>query len=159
LREGDVILSIAGQEVMDGEALRYRPATREAGERIEVRYLRDGRERSTRVRLDLPPMDPDPDTQPIEDEPYLAGVTVANLSPALNEELGRNPFDTGVVVTELDRRVATRRTPVREGYVILSVNGETTPDVRTLKRVLRGGLQSITVRNTRGQTQSFRVRR
>ena len=121
LREGDLIVAIDGQDVQDADALRYRPATREAGDRIEVRYLREGRERTARVRLALPPETPEADRTKLEGQHILRGVTVANLSPALNEELGRNPFDEGVVVVGLDPRMVTRRVPVRQGFLVLAV--------------------------------------
>ena len=36
----------------------------------------------------------------------LDGATVANLSPALAEELGFDPYATGIIVTAVDRRSA-----------------------------------------------------
>ncbi|NNU14863.1 Do family serine endopeptidase [Parvularcula sp. ZS-1/3] len=158
LEEGDVILSIAGQDVQDADALRYRPATREVGETVEIRYLREGKERRSRVKLALPPEDPKRDLTLLRGEHILTGVTIANLSPALNEELGRNPFDRGVVVTSLDRRVVNRRVPVREQYLILDINGEAMETVGDVQRAVKKGVQTITVRNTRGRTSTYRIR-
>ena len=154
LREGDVVLSIAGQPVLDGEALRYRPATYKAGESLELRYLRDGRERSTRVRLALPPETPDADRTTLEGEHILRGVTVANLSPALNEELGRNPFDEGVVVLG----AISRRQPVRAGYLVVAVNGEPVGSVDDLAMAMARDPESLTVQNTKGRTSTYRLR-
>ncbi|GGY40612.1 Do family serine endopeptidase [Parvularcula lutaonensis] len=158
LKEGDIIVSIAGQEVMDGEALRYRPATRSPGETIEIRYLRDGRERRTRAKLEYPPEIPAANRTLIEADCPLYGVTIANLSPALNEELGRNPFDKGVVVIGVDPRVATRRTPVRAGYQIFAINGQSVDKVDDVLRALRLPMESITVRDARGRTGTIRLR-
>ena len=159
LREGDVVLSIGGQEVTDGEALRYRPATLNEGDTVDITYLRNGRERTTRARLAFPPERPRPDRTTLTGNHLLNGVTIANLSPALNEELGRNPFDSGVVVLDLDPRRVSRRTPVRQGYLILSINGQPTDDVDAVERALRRGqVVELTVRDTRGRTATYRVR-
>lgn len=160
LKEGDVIVSIAGQEVQDGEALRYRPATLSAGDAVAIVYLRDGKERRTQARLELPPESPKPNETELRGEHLLHGVTVANLSPALNEELGRNPFDTGVVVRTLDPRRVSRRVPVRQGYTILAINGQPTDDVKALERALtRSELIEISVRDTRGSVRNYRIGR
>ncbi|MEM1409631.1 MAG: Do family serine endopeptidase [Pseudomonadota bacterium] len=159
LKEGDVILSIGGQDVDDAEALRYRPATLNEGEAVEIVYLRGGDERRARAKLAFPPERPKADRSQLDGNHLLSGVTVANLSPALSEELGRNPFDRGVVVLEIDPRRVSRRLPLRRGYVITAVNGQTVEDVRGLKRILaRGDVMELSVRDPRGRTGSYRVR-
>jgi S1-C subfamily serine protease len=163
LREGDVILSIAGQNILDGEGLRYRPATREEGETVEIRYLRDGRERRTRSRLELPPEIPAAQETTVASGPF-AGLTLANLSPALNDELGRNPFDQGIVVLSgtvveipISRR-RSRRLGIPEGSVIAGVNGETFEGAAALARRLeRGGIGTLTLRDRRGREATYRL--
>lgn len=158
LREGDVILSIDDQEILDGEALRYRPATLDEGETVKIRYLRDGRERQTRAKLAFPPERPRANRTTLSGDHLLRGVTIANLSPALNEELGRNPFDTGVVVLALDPRQVSRRVPVRSGYLIQAINGRSTDNVGAVERALRGGtITELIVKDTRGRSRSFRI--
>jgi serine protease Do len=154
-----VILNIAGREVRDAEALRYRPATREKGEEVEVGYLRDGRERRARVRLELPPEVPARNETQMPDGTLFQGITVANLSPALNEELGRNPFDTGVVVTSADPRRTSRRTPLRPGVMVLEVGGFEIASVDDLERALRQrDIRTLTIRTPRGRVSTYRVR-
>ncbi|MEM9839129.1 MAG: Do family serine endopeptidase [Pseudomonadota bacterium] len=160
LREGDVVLSIAEQEVLDGEALRYRPATLGEGETVAVRYLRDGAERTTRAKLSYAPEVPKANRTTLEGEHILRGVNIANLSPALNEELGRNPFDKGVVVTGFERGLVSRRVPVRQGFLILAINGQKTERVEDVQRALRrGAVSEITVRDTRGRSTTYRIGR
>jgi Do/DeqQ family serine protease len=123
IKEGDVILSIGGQDILDAEGLRYRPATRQAGERVAVRYMRDGDTREATVRLDYPPEDPPRNETRLEGNHPLNGATIANLSPALAEELGRSPMGKGVIITEVEPGSIARRYRFNRGLTIVSVNG------------------------------------
>ncbi|MEM1152100.1 MAG: PDZ domain-containing protein, partial [Pseudomonadota bacterium] len=49
--------------------------------------------------------------------------------------LGRDPFDTGILVTRIMRNAYARRV-VRPGDVILTVNGESVPDLDALEAEL-----------------------
>ena len=63
----------------------------------------------------------------------FSGAEVAELSPRLAEELGRDPFETGILVTRVLRGAYARRV-VRPGDVIVSVNGthiDTLEDLET----------------------------
>jgi serine protease Do len=160
LREGDVILAIGGLPVSNAEALRYRPATLEAGSRVEIRFLRDGRERTTRADLDLPPRSPAPDETLLTGENQLAGATVANLSPGLADELGRNPFDTGVVILSVEPGSYARRYRLRESTVILAVDDQPVADVDSLVRVLRrGAFGTLTLKGRDGRALTYRMGR
>ncbi|MEO1041563.1 MAG: DegQ family serine endoprotease [Pseudomonadota bacterium] len=160
LQESDVILAIDGKDVMSGEALRYRPATGEAGERVDVRYLREGREKTIRARLAYPPETPDKDETLLEGRHQLSGATIANLSPALAEELGRNPFDEGVVVLSVAPNSVARRYRLRQGSIIIAIDDEETDSVDDVERALRGGaVDAVTLKDQRGQTVRYRLSR
>ncbi len=57
LQQGDVVLSIDGFTVGDANAMRYRVATKRAGDMVSVRYNRDGAARTASLRVALPPDD------------------------------------------------------------------------------------------------------
>ena len=160
LREGDVVLSIDGQEVTEGEALRYRTATLAAGETVELRFLREGKERRTRVEIDYPPEKPKRNETLLAGEHQLSGATVANLSPALAESLGRNPFETGVVILDIAPRSYAARYRIRSGGVITAIDDQPTPDVKAVKKALRGGaISTLTLRNGEGRAVTYRLSR
>ncbi len=160
LKESDVILSIDGQDVMSGEALRYRPATGEEGDRVELVYLREGKERTARARLAYPPESPDRDETLLTGDHQLSGATIANLSPALAEELGRSPFEEGVIVVGIAPNSIARRYRLRQGSVIVAIDDNETENVSDVERALRGGpVSSVTLKNERGQTTRYRLSR
>src|SRR3546814_3105858 len=88
IRQGDVITAIDGQPVEDGQALRFRLATRGIGHNAEITLIRDGREAKVSLELVAPPEDPPRDETTIKGRNPLAGAPVVNLSPAVAEELG-----------------------------------------------------------------------
>lgn len=136
LKAGDVILAIAGQDVLDAEALRYRPATRQAGEKVPVRYLRDGKPATALVTLAYPPATPARDETVLRGQHPLDGVAVANLSPALAEELGRNPMQGGVVILDVKADGLARRFRIGRGLTIVSINGTRVASVRDAERLI-----------------------
>lgn len=122
LRRGDLVLSIDGREVFDEGGLKFLAATLSPGEEAQLNVLRGGRERIINVRLAPPPGATEADLVLLEGRHPFTGAEVAELSPRLAEELGRDPFDTGVLVTRIQRRAYAWRI-VRPGDLIVSVDG------------------------------------
>ncbi len=139
LRKGDVIVAFDGQDTPDRETVRYRVATRSAGDRVEIRYVRGGKERKARAVLALPPEIPERDARRLDGAHPLSGAMVANLSPAVADELDRDPFLTGVVVVGVDPGSFADRFRVDEGDRILAVNGREIAVVADLETALAEG--------------------
>ncbi len=123
LRPGDVILSVAGQEVEDMQALRFRVATRRIGEPVQMTVLRKEVERSVRFPLVVPPEDPPRDETVLTGNQPLAGARIANLSPALIEELGLPGQPRGVIVIGVARPSRAARIGLRPGDILAEING------------------------------------
>ena len=136
LRPGDVILAVDGFAVGDPAGLNYRLALRAPGERMRFLIWRKGVERRLNIRLEAAPEDPPAEITLLRGRHPLEGARVANLSPALAERLGLDPFESGVVVLEITRRGFARRLGLRPGDRILAVNGREIAEVRALERVL-----------------------
>ena len=134
LKAGDVVVEIDGKPVYDAETLRYRVGILNDGDTAKVGYIRNGKRADATVAFALPPESPAPDPRTLEGNHPLTGVTVANLSPKYNDELGLNQLLTGVVVTQLSRRSYAARQGLRSGYRILSVNGRSVRTTADLER-------------------------
>ncbi len=124
LKSGDVITEIDGEPVYDAATLRYRIGIKSDGDAAAIQYTRDGKPLKTSLKLALPPDEPKRDSRVLAGQHPLDGVTVDNLSPRYAEQIGADPFRSGVVVTDLDRRSYAARQGLRRGYRILSVNGK-----------------------------------
>ncbi len=137
LRSGDVLLRLGGQEVNDPAGLRFELLTHRIGDLVEAAYFRDGRERSGQLRIALPPEDPPRDQRVLSGRHPLDGAEVANLSPAVNSDLGADLLRRGVAVMRLSRSSASALSGLRIGDVILEVNGVAVETSGQLERVLR----------------------
>jgi Do/DeqQ family serine protease len=136
IQAGDVLTSMNGQEILDSENMRYRLATLVVGEEAQVELMRDGRSKQVRVRLIPPPETPARnETQLSGQFPPFGGATVANVNPALAEELGIEP-EGGVIVMSLKRRSFARRAGLAPGDLLLALNGRDITSVRSLETEL-----------------------
>jgi len=133
LRPGDVVRSVDGREVDDPEALRFRIATREVGATVRLSVLRGGKPLEVSIPLGRPPETPARELTRLGGNTPLAGATVANLSPALAEELGLDVTATGVILLKVDGGSPAASLRFRPGDVLLRVQGAEIASVADLK--------------------------
>lgn len=140
VRPGDVLVALDGKPLADPGALAYRLATTEAPATARLDLRRDGRPLSLEVALVPPPETPPRDARTLPGNTALAGVTVANLSPALAQELGGDMPERGLVVLSLapDSPARLFRFPL-PGDRILALNGQPVATVNDLGRQLAPG--------------------
>ena len=101
VKVGDVILALNGQEIASTGAFEFRVSTAKVGQDMPILLLRDGAPLERNITLSLPPEIPARDLRTLKGSHPFAGVTVANLSPAVSAELGIGigaPGEGGVVV-------------------------------------------------------------
>ncbi|MEP3654722.1 MAG: Do family serine endopeptidase [Litorimonas sp.] len=136
LDKGDVILSVGGTDINDDSGLRFKLATLRPRETIDVDFVRDGRTRSARVRVETP------QETPLRDERELGGIhpfngaSIVNMSPALGEELGFDPYLEGVMVLKVRRGSAANYNRLRPGDLVLNVNNTPITSSRQLESIL-----------------------
>jgi Do/DeqQ family serine protease len=135
LRNGDVILSVAGVEVRDSGGVRYQFATQRPGSRVPLTVLRGGRQLTLTASAEEPPGGA-PQARELSGRHPLSGARVVTLTPATAEASGLDPFKTGVFIQELDRRGVAARTGFRPGDIIDAVNGATIRDAAQLDRAM-----------------------
>jgi len=136
LEKGDVILSIEGTEVNDDSGLRFKLATLRRGQNAKVQVWRDGRERTYNVRADTPQESPARDERKLEGYHPLDGAVVVNMSPALGEELGFDPYVQGVMVLKVERGSAANYNRLRPGDFIVGIGEDDIDSARQLDALL-----------------------
>ena len=134
LKPGDVIVAVDGQGVDDVNAFDYRFATKPLGGTATLAALRNGRELSVKVALETAPATPR-DEITIRSRSPFSGAKVANLSPALADELQLDNADHGVVILDVDNGSYASNLGFRRGDIVLSVNGEAIERTHDLARI------------------------
>ena len=136
LKVGDVVIAVNGREIEDAESLRFRIATLPVGGSAEMTVLRKGAERRLGVKLVAPPEDPPRDETEVAGHNPFAGATIANLNPALIDEIGLPLVGKGVVVSKVRRGSVAHRLEIRPGDIIVKVNDHAVERVADLRRLL-----------------------
>jgi len=157
LQRGDVVLSIDDFEVNDPQGLNYRVATRRPGDFVAVRFLRDGAEREARVRVGLPP-DNNRDERVLEGPNPLSGARVANMTPALADEMQLDFFLTGVVIMATGGGSEAARFGFQPGDILRQINNVDIDSPARLQEALDAsrGWEIVALRGNRTMTLSIR---
>jgi len=121
LKSSDLITAIDGQAIEDANAFDYRFATHPLGGTSQIDVQRSGKT----VRLTVP-LETAPDTGRNEivlsSRSPFQGAKVANISPAVADELHLDADTEGVVITELGDDSTAANVGFQKGDVILAVN-------------------------------------
>jgi Do/DeqQ family serine protease len=152
IKAGDVIMSVDTQAVDDVNAFDYRFATKPLGGTATLGLLRGGHDLSVKVALQIAPATPR-DEITIRSRSPFSGAKVANLSPALADELQLQNADEGVVVVDVDNGSYASNLGFRRGDIIVSVNGEHIAKTHDLARATSSPSRSWQIVIRRGGQQ------
>src|SRR5262252_1416033 len=125
LKAGDLILSVDGQDVDDPNAFDYRFGTKPLGAGNDLITCRGGRAAQGNRRDEIV----------IRSRSPFSGVKIANLSPALAEELQLQNVEEGVAIVDVDSGSYASNLGFQRGDVIEEVNGQRISKTRDLERL------------------------
>jgi Do/DeqQ family serine protease len=149
LKTGDLIVAVDGQAVDDPNAFDYRFATKPLGGSAQIGLLRNGKEARVTVALESAPDIPRDELVIRVRSPFL-GAKVANLSPALAEELRIDTKAEGVAVIDVPNNSVAARYGFQRGDVIVTVNDQPIAKTRDLERAAGESTRTWTVTILRG---------
>ncbi|WP_421997618.1 Do family serine endopeptidase [Reyranella sp.] len=144
LKRNDVIIALRDQPIDDEASLRFRLATLQVGNTVPVHVIRGGKEVVVHLKLAAPPEDPPRDYSVLQGRQPLSGAGVANMSPAVADELGLVEWRPGVVVLEVKPGSYAGRF-VRPGDMILAVNGQEVKNVAELRKRVGSSVASVSI--------------
>jgi Do/DeqQ family serine protease len=123
LKSSDLITAVDGQAIDDPNAFDYRFATRPLGGTAQVDITRGGKPYRINVALETAP-DTGRDEITLTTRSPFQGAKVANISPAVADELHLDADTQGVVVTELADDSTAASVGFQKGDIILAVNNQ-----------------------------------
>jgi len=130
IKEGDVIVGFAGEKIHDGSSFKLKVATSEVAKPYELKFIREGKERSTSiVPIDAEKVAFEEDQEreapvPSETEKTTIsdfGLEVQALTPSLAKQLGLPEKTTGLMVTSVKNDSTAAEEGIEEGDVITKV--------------------------------------
>jgi Do/DeqQ family serine protease len=154
IKSGDVIVSVDGQDVDDPNAFDYRFATKPLGGSTRLGLVRGGKDAAAMVALQTAPETPRDEITIKSRSPFF-GAKVANLSPALADELQLNTTTEGVAIIDIDDGSIARNVGFQRGDIVRTVNGRAIEKTRDLERATETPAQVWRITLVRGgQTMS-----
>jgi len=146
IKTGDLLVSVDGVTVEDPNAFNYRFATKPLGGTAQIGVLRQGHDLVVPVALEAPP-ERARDELTISGRWPFSGLTVANLSPALADELRLDPQIEGVVVTAVpdSTTIGPMGFRFQRGDIIVSVNDQKIGHSTDLQRVASAAGRSLRI--------------
>jgi Do/DeqQ family serine protease len=152
IKTGDLIVSIDGTAIDDANAFDYRFATKPLGGNAEIGVVRHGKEMAFQVALQTAPDEPREQIEIKSRSPFL-GTTVANLSPALADDLRLDTQTRGVVIIAVADGSEAQTLGFQKGDIVVSVNNQKIERSNDLDRITRTGGRQWRITINRGGQQ------
>lgn len=132
IKKGDVITKIHGVPVISGAEMVGQIATYRPGDKINISYMRDGKEVTTPVTLRNSSGNVDIVKTSVLDR---LGAELQTLSKDQAKEYGVNG---GVIIKSISGRGLMSKVRVQEGFVILKANNQQISSIEDFRKVLDG---------------------
>ena len=134
---GDVVVGVDDKEVKDPQGFEYRFMTKGIGGQAELSVLRKGEKLKTTIALLAPVEDPPRDARELVGHHPLSGCKVANLSPAVAQEVGLDDDSRqGVVVLDVKDKTPAARLGMKRGDIVVGLNNQKVASVAQLAAAL-----------------------
>jgi len=150
---GDVIVAMDGKTLENAQELHYLLGLSHVGDQklLEIRHSEESR--NVTIRLIAAPETVVRDEQVIGGQTALAGLKIANLSPAVAEEMGIDQNASGVVIEDVKAGVAQQY--FAKGDIIRNFNGVAVENVQTLLKALQQTNRTVVLILQRGDQRLY----
>src|SRR5438270_6968884 len=152
LKPSDLVVALDGQPIEDPNAFDYRFATRPLGGASEIDVQRAGKTVKLAVPLETVP-DTGRNEIVLSGRSPLQGAKVANISPAVADELHLDADTAGVVITDLADGGTAAGVGFQKGDIIMSVNNEKIAKTADLEKATRESARLWRITLVRGGRQ------
>jgi Do/DeqQ family serine protease len=152
MKPSDLIVAIEGQAIDDPNAFDYRFATRPLGGVAQVDVQRAGKVVKLSVPLETAP-DGGRNEIVLTTRSPFQGAKVANISPAVADEMRLDTDTEGVVVTDIAEDSTAANVGFQKGDIILGVNNQKIAKTSDLEKATRDGSRLWRIKLVRGGQQ------
>jgi Do/DeqQ family serine protease len=152
LKLSDLIVAIEGQAVDDPNAFDYRFATRQLGGTAEIDVQRAGKPVKLTIPLETAP-DVGRNEIVLTTRSPFQGAKVANISPAVADEMHLDADTEGVVVTDLADGSTAANVGFQKGDIVVVVNNQKIAKTSDLEKATRDSSRLWRIQIVRGSQQ------
>jgi len=139
LREGDIIQSIDGADLYSSAEFSERIARHRPGDKVELKYLRDGKSKYTSATLKGEEQVLASNAPPVTELYDRLGAIFSPLTPALKE---RYNIDGGMLVTQVRTGGFFDQIGIPPGTIIVYINGKIVNSTADINKALIAALNS-----------------
>ena len=152
LKSSDLIVAVDGQTIEDPNAFDYRFATHPLGGTSQIDVQRGGKPVKLAIPLETAP-DIGRNEIVLSSRSPFQGAKVANISPAVADELHLDTDTEGVVVTDLGDDTTAANVGFQKGDIILAVNNQKIAKTSDLDKAARTSSRLWRITVVRGGQQ------
>jgi serine protease Do len=135
LKRYDVVVEINGKPVEDPTDLRFKIAEISPGTEIEIKIIRDGKEKI--LKAELAELESEEERETPAPSGKDLGFSVIELTSRLARRYGLQT-EEGLLITEVRRYSEAERQGIRKYDIILEANREKAKSIRDLEDVVKG---------------------
>lgn len=165
LKQGDVILSLNGSPLKDGNELRNKIAQTAPGTEVSIGYVRGGNssgEQTAKVTLGEFQVKKDVSVKPSTDtepEQGKLGLSLTPVTPQIASELNLKDVSTGLAVAAVQPGSPADEAGIAQGDIILEINRQAVKTVDEVKSAIAKSKNNtvLLLINRGGQTLYFTV--
>ncbi len=149
IKVGDVIFQINGKKIESSRDLTLTIAASSVGETVKVKLIRDGKEKTIKVKLGKRP-EQNPDTPEIKNEYDPFGFKLQQMNSDMARKLGYPEGIKGLVVMDIESESQASKASVRRGDLLMEVNHYKVADLEEynqyLKKIHKGSIVQLLFR-------------
>ena len=147
---GDVVVSVNQKEVETPAALRFRIAIVKPGGNLNLKVWRNGRFIELKLPVEIAPERPPKNITRLRGAHPVSGAVIANMSPALAEELSIDTLTQGVIILQVGERSRAKMLGLRPGDYLIKVNNKRIDRVLTAKKLFQKTVNQWAISIRRG---------
>ncbi len=156
IQVGDAIIKIDSEFIISAANFEHKLYTSDINKKLTIEYLRDKKIYHADVVLETAPQKPLPEYTKITSKSLLQGAQLANLSPALSEELDidcetianiAKQYSNIIVINIVDNGSIAASYGLKAGDILIDYNGSKITSISQVQNVLKNiqGHHSMTI--------------
>ena len=148
LKRGDIVLEFNGKDIEDVNHLKNFVALIAAGQQVDIKVLRDGKEKTLTVKIGEYPDDggKGQETAGAQRElkgTALEGAELSDLSQTLRKSLNIPEDVEGAVVTDIEAGSKAQKAGLKKGDVLMEINRARVSGVEEARSLISGNDQLV----------------